>query len=196
VREASRIAEEERPGAVLLELPEDIAAELCDAHPIPPHPRYYAEASDAVLQTVADLIVKARRVYLCGNGGSAANACHFANDLMACGIRAHSLTSDVSTLTAIANDYGYENVFSYQVKIYGEEGDLLIGLSGSGKSPNVLNALNTAFAMKMETVMITGFMGGQSLSSWNIHRGKDMQEAENAQLVLAHEVRQCLLSRN
>ena len=54
VREAFRIAEEERPGAVLLELPEDIAAEPCDAHPIPPHPRYYAEASDAVLQTVAE----------------------------------------------------------------------------------------------------------------------------------------------
>ncbi|MBU6292297.1 MAG: acetolactate synthase large subunit [Burkholderiales bacterium] len=75
VREAFRIAEEERPGAVLLELPEDIAAEPCDAHPIPPHPRYYAEASDAVLQTVADLLIKAKHpLVLVGAGANRKHA--------------------------------------------------------------------------------------------------------------------------
>ena len=124
---------------------------------------------------LAKAIRKAKRVYICGNGGSAANSTHIANDLISVGIKAHSLTADVATLTAIGNDFGYQFVFSRQLKVFGEPGDLLIALSGSGKSPNILIAVKTAKEIGM--------------SVWTIYgseRGEEMQEAEEAQLALGH----------
>ncbi len=123
---------------------------------------------------LAQAIIMAKRVYVIGNGGSAANALHIANDLFSCGVRAHALAADVSTLTALANDFGFENVFSAQIAIYGEAGDLLIALSGSGKSPNILRAIETADAIGMNIERIFG-------------NGKGMQEAEQEQLRLGHE---------
>ena len=119
-------------------------------------------------------IRRAKRVYLCGNGGSAANAIHIANDLIACGIRAHALTADIATLTAIANDFGYPWVFSHQVSLFGEPGDLLIALSGSGKSQNILAAIAAAEDIGMDVFRMFGGELG-------------MQSAEEAQLVLGHE---------
>lgn len=124
--------------------------------------------------SLADSIRSAKRVYIIGNGGSAANAIHIANDLLSEGIRAHALTADISTITALANDFGYENVFSAQIAIYGEAGDLLIALSGSGKSPNILRAIETADAIGMDVERIFG-------------NGLTMQEAEQEQLRLGHE---------
>ena len=127
-------------------------------------------------QELARAIKKAPRVYICGNGGSAANAIHIANDLVAHGIKAHALTADIATLTAIANDYSYSEIFAQQLDVFGEFDDLLIALSGSGKSPNILEAIATAETIGMKVFKLFGN-----------ERGENMQVAENMQLVIAHE---------
>ena len=126
-----------------------------------------------------DKIKAARRVYIIGNGGSYANAMHICNDLIACGIKAYTL--DPATLTASANDYGYEFVFSSWLNTVGEEGDLLIALSGSGQSPNILRACSLAEDIGMEVHRIFGAA-----------RGENMQQAEEAQLGIGHEIMRAL----
>lgn len=119
-------------------------------------------------------IRKAKRVYIIGNGGSYANAAHIANDLIGCGVRAHTL--DAATLTATANDFGYEFVFSKWIITFGEPGDLLIALSGSGKSKNILNAVEAAKLIGMDVECV---FGAPTL---------DMQKAEEEQIWLGHEL--------
>lgn len=145
---------------------------------------------------LADAIRKAKRVYICGNGGSAANAIHIANDLIACGIKAHALTADVATLTAIANDYGFEHIFSRQLAVMGEPGDLLLALSGSGRSANIIQALEEADRLGMDTWALFGSYGGQALlaAENTINIGATMQQAEEAQIMAGHEVMRCLKS--
>lgn len=124
---------------------------------------------------LARRIRAAKRVYLIGNGGSYANACHIANDLLACGIKAYTL--DCSTLTASANDFGYESVFARWLKTVGEPGDLLIALSGSGKSANILSAILAASAIGMDVELVTDYL-----------RTRDMQQSEEDQIVLGHKL--------
>lgn len=124
--------------------------------------------------SLSERIKKARRVYIIGNGGSYANAIHIANDLIGCGVRAHTL--DPATLTAIGNDFGYEHVFSRWLSVFAEPGDLLIALSGSGKSPNILNAILIAEKIGMD---IERVFGAPSLN---------MQKAEEHQIWLGHEM--------
>lgn len=133
--------------------------------------------SSNTYDTLAAAVKAARRVYICGNGGSAANAIHMANDLLACGIRAHALTADVATLTAIANDFSFDEIFSRQLSVYGEPGDLLLAMSGSGKSRNILLAIETASKIGMNVIRIFGS---------DMELG--MQELEEEQLFIAHEV--------
>lgn len=128
---------------------------------------------------LADAIRKAKRVYLIGNGGSYANAVHICNDLLASGVKAFTL--DPATLTASANDYGYENVFSRWISTVGEPEDLLIALSGSGKSANIVNAIAVADEMGMPYVLVTDYL-----------RSMDMQRSEERQLELGHEAMRCL----
>ena len=120
-------------------------------------------------------ITRAKRVYIIGNGGSYANAQHIANDLLAAGIRAFTL--DAAFLTATANDMGYGKTFSRWVQTVGERGDLLIALSGSGRSPNVLNAIKAAKRIGMDTELVT----------WYLKDGMDMQSSEEVQISLGHE---------
>lgn len=120
-----------------------------------------------------EFIRKAKRVYIIGNGGSYANAAHIANDLLSVGVKAYTL--DSATLTAFANDFGYENIFARWLEKVGEEGDLLIALSGSGKSPNILNAIRTACTLGMDVYRIFGGQLG-------------MQDAEEQQVHLGHDV--------
>lgn len=138
---------------------------------------------------LAEAIKKAKRVYICGNGGSAANASHIANDLLLCGIKAHALT-DVATLTALGNDFGYEHVFAKQIRVYGEPGDLLICLSGSGKSQNIVNALDAAKDIGMASWTLTGaYHDGfpvKELSDHCTQFGSDMQDAEQRQVYQGH----------
>lgn len=124
---------------------------------------------------LAEAIRKAPRVYLIGNGGSYANAVHICNDLLLCGIKAYTL--DPATLTASANDFGYETVFARWLDVVGEKGDILIALSGSGKSPNILNGVAVATQKGMEVWPVFGAV-----------RGQGMQEAEESQLCLGHDL--------
>lgn len=120
-------------------------------------------------------IKQAKRVFLIGNGGSYANASHIANDLLSCGIRAHTL--DPASLTATANDHGYDTVFSRWIATVGEAGDLLIALSGSGTSANILAALETAKALGIQTHLVTDYLSS-----------RDMQQSEEDQLSIGHEL--------
>jgi D-sedoheptulose 7-phosphate isomerase len=137
---------------------------------------------------LAEAIKRAKRVYIIGNGGSYANAVHIANDLLSCGVKAYTL--DPATLTATANDLGYQNVFSRWLAVVGEPGDLLIALSGSGNSLNIINALMEAERIGMETWAITGEFNKDSqamqLAGECIRFGKDMQQAEDRQIHLGH----------
>ena len=106
------------------------------------------------------------KVLFAGNGGSAADAQHLAGELVSRfaydrpGLPAFALTTDTSVLTAIGNDYGYERVFARQVEAVGMAGDVFFGLSTSGRSPNVLNALDVARSKRLVTVGMTGRGGG------------------------------------
>ncbi|HEY1793225.1 MAG TPA: SIS domain-containing protein [Opitutaceae bacterium] len=146
-----------------------------------------------------------RQVLLCGNGGSAANAMHLANDLIwagrgpgSGGLHATALPANAAVLTCLANDAGYEEIFSQQIARMGREGDLLIAFSGSGNSPNIVRALETARELGLVSFAILGFSGGRclGLADHPIHFAiNDMQVAEDLQLVAGHMVMQELLAR-
>ncbi len=115
---------------------------------------------------IAGALRAGSKVLLCGNGGSAADAQHTAAELVGrfarerAALPAVALTTDTSTLTALGNDYGFERIFSRQVEALGRPGDVLLGISTSGHSPNVLQALQTARRLKMSTLALTGRDGG------------------------------------
>lgn len=112
-------------------------------------------------------LLKGRRILVCGNGGSAADAQHFAAEIVGRfekerrAFPAISLTTDTSILTAIANDYGYDDVFSRQVAGLGAPGDILVGISTSGGSGNVIQAARTASNLGMKTIGLLGRDGGR-----------------------------------
>lgn len=137
-----------------------------------------------------------RSVYLCGNGGSAGNAMHLANDLIygagkgnGRALRAEALSANAAVLTCLANDIGYENIYSEQIKVKGNSGDILIILSGSGNSPNVVKAIEVANEIGMKTFAILGYSGGRckEIAQCPIHfEIDDMQIAEDLQLIVGH----------
>jgi D-sedoheptulose 7-phosphate isomerase len=129
--------------------------------------------------SLLEAVKKAKRVYIVGNGGSYANAIHMQNDLESSGIRAHTLNP--ASYSATANDRGHEFVFSRWVILHGEPGDLLIAMSGSGRSENILNAIVAAEILGMDVYRIFGN-----------ERNENMQEAEEAQIHLGHEVMRAL----
>ena len=144
--------------------------------------------------------VDGRSVYICGNGGSAANAMHMANDfhygIGACGsgpqlpgLRVEALPANTGIITCLANDTGYENIYAHQLQVKGRAGDLLIVLSGSGNSENVVQALQTAEKLKIKSFSILAFDGGRckGITNHAIHfEINDMQIAEDTQLVVGH----------
>jgi D-sedoheptulose 7-phosphate isomerase len=107
------------------------------------------------------------KVMACGNGGSAADSQHFAAELLnrfekeRPPLAAIALTTDTSTLTSIANDYRYEDVFAKQVQALGKAGDVLLAISTSGNSPNVIEAIHAAHARGVAVVALTGKKGGK-----------------------------------
>jgi len=140
--------------------------------------------------------LQGRTVYLCGNGGSAGNAVHLANDLIygagmqaGLGLRVEALAANPAVLTCLANDLGYDQVYAQQLRVKADEGDVLIVLSGSGNSPNVVKALEVGNALGMVTSAILGFSGGRckELAQIPIHFPvNDMQIAEDLQLIVGH----------
>jgi D-sedoheptulose 7-phosphate isomerase len=146
-----------------------------------------------------------RQVFMCGNGGSAANAIHLANDYLyvigrrvAPGLRIQSLTANQAVMTCLANDEGYDQVYSLQLKCQARKGDVLIVLSGSGNSPNVLRALETAREMGLRSFAILGYSGGKAkaLADVPIHFAvDDMQISEDLQMMVGHMIMQWLMAR-
>lgn len=141
-----------------------------------------------------------RQVFICGNGGSAANAIHIANDLIYgigvindhqrfSGIKVEALTSNQGVLTCLANDTGYENIFSIQLEVKAKAKDLLIVLSGSGNSLNICNSLETARHIGCKTHAIVAFTGGKAREYADnaiYFPVNDMQIAEDTQLIVGH----------
>jgi D-sedoheptulose 7-phosphate isomerase len=133
-----------------------------------------AAAVDALFSALAN----GSKILVCGNGGSAADAQHFAAELIGRfererpGLPAIALTTDTSILTAIGNDYAFEQIFSKQVRALGQAGDVLLALSTSGNSVNVLTAIQEAHDREMIVVALTGKGGGvigETLSDTDIH---------------------------
>ena len=116
---------------------------------------------------MAAALVSGGKILACGNGGSAGDAQHFAAELVGRfererrGLAAISLATDTSILTAVANDYSYEQVFSKQVEALGNPGDVLLAISTSGNSGNVLAAIDAAHAREMRVIALTGKDGGR-----------------------------------
>jgi D-sedoheptulose 7-phosphate isomerase len=127
-----------------------------------------------------EAIRKAKRVYVCGNGGSASTANHFVNDLVKiCGIRAYSLCANEALLTAYANDDSFENVFVDQLKVYAEPGDLVITISTSGKSKNLLKVHQWAEEAGIKVM---------AFSIYGLPSQVSPQISENQHLSLAHYI--------
>ena len=111
-------------------------------------------------------LLAGQKILACGNGGSAADAQHFSAELLnryerdRPGLPAIALTTDSSTLTAIANDYDYQQIFAKQVTALGQPGDLLLAISTSGQSPNVAEAIQAAIENEMAVIALTGRHGG------------------------------------
>jgi len=142
--------------------------------------------------------------FLCGNGGSAGNAIHLANDFLyginkhtGKGMKVEALSANPSVLTCLANDIGYENIYSYQLHVKASKNDILLVLSGSGNSENVVNAIKTGNKIGMKTFAILGYTGGdcKKLAQHPIHIPvNDMQIAEDLQLIVGHMCMQWLLN--
>jgi D-sedoheptulose 7-phosphate isomerase len=151
----------------------------------------------AFARTLLEARGRGAAIYFIGNGGSAATAAHFANDLAigtncsARPFRALSLCDNQAVVTAIANDFGYEHVFSRQLQVLGRPGDVLVAISASGNSPNLLRAVEYAQRSDIRTVGITAFDGGQLRKrvdqSVHVPTGpKEYGPAEDAHMVLDH----------
>jgi D-sedoheptulose 7-phosphate isomerase len=145
-----------------------------------------------------------RQVFFCGNGGSAGNAIHLANDFLygiakktGGGLKVQALSANSAVMTCLANDVGYESIFSEQLAVQAQAGDLLIALSGSGNSPNIVRVIEQAKAMDVKSYAILGFIGGKckELADVPIHFPvNDMQIAEDMQLIVGHMMMQWLYS--
>jgi len=146
-----------------------------------------------------------KQVFIIGNGGSAGNAIHLANDFiygiskaLSSGIRMHALPANQAMLSCLGNDLGYDCVFSHQLAVMGSSGDLLIALSGSGNSPNILRAIKHARLLKMRSFAILGYTGGMALELCDcaIHVPvNDMQISEDSQLIVGHILMQWLYAQ-
>jgi D-sedoheptulose 7-phosphate isomerase len=151
------------------------------------------------IQTLLWARERGATIFFIGNGGSAATASHFANDLSV-GVndydkpfRALSLTDNVALITAIGNDFGYQEIFARQLRVLGKRGDVLVGISASGNSANLLLAFDYANSSGIETVAITAFDGGKlkAAAKQGIHVPTGLKEygpAEDAHMVLDHLV--------
>ena len=158
------------------------------------------DAVETLAQALRQAWVDGRQVFICGNGGSAANALHMANDLHygigACGpgpklpgLRVEALPANSGVITCLANDTGYDNIYAHQLEVKARAQDLLIVLSGSGNSANVIRALETATNLSMTSFAVVAFSGGRcrELADVAIHFAvDDMQIAEDTQLVVGH----------
>lgn len=122
-----------------------------------------AEASEEIVQA----LLEGHKILSCGNGGSACDALHFSSEMLnrfrheRPGLPAIALSADIPTLTAIANDYHFSDIFAKQIRALGQQGDLLLAISTSGNSANVINAVKAAHDKNMGVIALTGHDGGK-----------------------------------
>ena len=151
------------------------------------------------IQSVADKIVEAyknnKKTLICGNGGSATDALHFAAEMVCrfeknrAAIPSIALSENVSTITAIGNDFGYEQVFSRQLEAFAQPGDVFIAISTSGNSPNVIKAIESAKKMGIFTIGMTNADGGKMKSMCDLcycAPSKVTARAQECHILLVH----------
>ena len=154
------------------------------------------EQINAALNLLDETRLKKGRIYICGNGGSAATASHFQNDFnkgvseyIEVPFRFHCLNDNMATIMAIANDIGYEEVFRFQLRGNLESNDILVAISGSGNSKNVINAVEYAKAQGNRIIGLSGYSGGKlkELSDISLHVPvNSMQVTEDVHMVFDH----------
>lgn len=143
-----------------------------------------------------------KQVFIFGNGGSAGNAIHLANDFiygisrqLGHALRVTALPANSAVITCLANDEGYDGIFFRQLAVLAEPGDVAIALSGSGNSPSILRALEHCAANDIESFAVLGYSGGKAkdLATHAIHVSvDDMQISEDLQLIVGHLIMQWL----
>lgn len=133
-----------------------------------------AEASEEIVQA----LLEGQKILTCGNGGSACDALHFSSEMLnrfkqeRPSLPAIALTADMPTLTAIANDYHYNEIFAKQIRAIGADKDILLAITTSGNSPNIINAIKAAHDKGMVVIALTGHDGGKLVE--NLHE-KDIE---------------------
>ncbi len=174
---AAQISEAQRVMSAMLD---DIALQSC---------------VEAAAQACIASLKQGGKILLAGNGGSAADAQHIAGEFVSRfafdrpGLPAIALTTDTSILTAIGNDYGYEKLFTRQIQALGNKGDVFIGYSTSGKSPNILNALQEARAKGLVCIGLMGNRGGpmRDFCDYSLEvPSSDTPKIQEGHLVLGH----------
>jgi len=162
----------------------------------------FIKPSEDVITVTQNVLKSKKKLFVCGNGGSAATASHIANDL-AChmknwnrdGYRVICLNDSVAVITSLTNDYGFEQVFSKPLEALGNEGDVLWGFSTSGNSKNVIQAVKTTKKMGMKSVVFTGRSGGmlKGLGDiWVPVNSDDVIRVEELHLIYAHSIAVCV----
>jgi D-sedoheptulose 7-phosphate isomerase len=173
---------------------------------------YLKEVFDKVnlleIRQFAEILLAAREsgatIFFMGNGGSAATASHFANDLSfgtneyRKPFKVMSITDNVPVLTALGNDYGYDEIFIRQLKIYAKKGDVLVGISASGNSQNLIRAFEYASVAEIKTVALTAFDGGKmkEIADQCVHIPTGQKEygpAEDLHMILDHLISNYLM---
>lgn len=150
-----------------------------------------------------EIWLKGNQLFICGNGGSAGNAIHIANDFIygianksnGLGLKVHALSSNPSIITCLANDLSYDDIFSHQLQVLGNKDDVLLALSGSGNSPNIVKSIEIAKKKGIQTFAILGYTGGKckEMVDTSIHIPiMDMQISEDLQLIICHMAMQWL----
>jgi len=156
---------------------------------------------DKAVREVVDRYRRGGRLYIAGNGGSAADAQHLAAEFVSklardrAPLAAEALTVDTSILTAIGNDYGYDQVFSRQVAGKMTEKDIFLGITTSGQSTNILNALDTCRQMAIPTIVFAGHDGGAAKEKSDyciVASGEMTSTIQELHIVLAHSLCECV----
>ena len=149
-----------------------------------------------IIRTLEQARMDGKHIFLIGNGGSAATASHFANDLLKSTVtegkprmKVFALTDNIPIMMAYANDCGYETIFAEQLDALAEPGDVLVAFSGSGRSPNVIRALDLARERGLTTIGVTGRDGGEMRERCDIcliAPCQPMEQIEDVHVVLCH----------
>lgn len=164
--------------------------------------RFDVEAFEWIVNSILDVYENKRTIFIMGNGGSGSTASHFAGDInKGCCLdldkkfKVICLNDNIPTMLAYANDLDYESVFIEQLKNFFDSGDLVIGISGSGNSKNVLHAIRYANENGGKTIGLTGYSGGklrQCVDIAYVAESDDMQKIEDLHMIIVHIIMQAV----